>query len=135
MTSLMKTGGARSGRAIIRLGLTLSFLTASVVSMTTIGVPAWAQEAGTTAEGRSDWQRTKCEVYAKALAEILDHVGHVGVSERFLARNQEFIDSGCLADVDACPQTDTDIEVANGLTIATMNAGAASSFSPFRCRG
>ena len=36
--------------------------------------------------------------------------------------------------VDACPQTPKDIEIANGLTIATMNAGAASSFSPFRCR-
>jgi len=135
MTSLLKTGGARSGRAMIRLGLTLSVVTAGVVSVTIFGAPAWAQEAGTTAEGRSDWQRKKCDVYAKALDEILDHVGRDGVSDLFLARNREFIDSGCLADIDACPETDDDIEVANGLTIATMNAGAASSFSPFRCRG
>lgn len=130
------TGHATTtGHAIFRLGLALVCLTAGVVSMTMLNVQAWAQEAGTTVEGRSDWQRTKCEVYARALDDILDHVGHDGVSDRFLARNREFIASGCLADVDACPETDTDIEVANGLTIATMNAGAASSFSPFRCRG
>lgn len=93
------------------------------------------QEAGTTPDARSDWQRQKCDVYAEALAEILDHVGRNGISDRFLAQNQAFIASGCLADIDACPETDDDIEVANGLTIATMNAGAASSFSPFRCRG
>jgi hypothetical protein len=79
----------------------------------------------------TDEMRGLCQ----ALGDILDHVGHDAVSDRFLARNREFIESGCLADVDACPETDTDIEVANGLTIATMNAGAASSFSPFRCRG
>ncbi|MGC4410225.1 hypothetical protein D4A92_13000 [Rhizobium rosettiformans] len=95
---------------------------------------AEAEEAGTTAEERSDWQRKKCDVYRQAFAEILDHVGREGVSPAFIAKNEAFIESGCLADVDACPQTKADIEVANGLTIASMNAGAASSFSPFRCR-
>jgi hypothetical protein len=120
-----------TGRTLLRLALPLALSTMITVS----GALAVEQPAGTTAEARSDWQRTKCDVYGKALVEILDHVGRDGLSDRFLAQNQAFIDSGCLADVDACPQTETDIEVANGLTIATMNAGAASSFSPFRCRG
>lgn len=129
------TGNARGAGAVLRLGLALAFGAAGIASIAVTGIPALAQEAGVTAEERSDWQRKKCDVYTKALGEILDHVGRDSVSERFLARNQEFIDSGCLADVDACPETEDDIEVANGLTIATMNAGAASSFSPFRCRG
>ncbi|MFN3319458.1 MAG: hypothetical protein ACK43M_11975 [Allorhizobium sp.] len=129
------TGDRRTGWAALRLGLALAFIATAAASIEVPGIPALAQEAGVTAEERSDWQRKKCDVYTKALGEILDHVGRDGVSERFLARNQEFIDSGCLADVDACPETADDIEVANGLTIATMNAGAASSFSPFRCRG
>lgn len=131
------TGDTRTGGAVLRLGLALAFVATAAASIAVTGLPAQAQaqEAGVTAEERSDWQRKKCDVYTKALAEILDHVGREGVSERFLARNQEFIDSGCLSDVDACPETEDDIEVANGLTIATMNAGAASSFSPFRCRG
>ncbi len=119
-----------TGRTIVRLVFTLSLATTLMAA----GTHAMAQEAGRTAEERSDWQRKKCDVYRKAFAEILDHVGREGVSDIFMARNQAFIDSGCLADVDACPQTEADIEVANGLTIASMNAGAASSFSPFRCR-
>ncbi|MFN4205291.1 MAG: hypothetical protein ACK4HG_02775 [Agrobacterium albertimagni] len=109
---------------------------ALVLGLAGLTAPAHAEshEAGTTVEARSDWQRKKCEVYRQAFAEILDHVGREGVSDAFMAENQAFIDSGCLADVDACPETEADIEVANGLTIASMNAGAASSFSPFRCR-
>jgi hypothetical protein len=113
----------------------LAFALSLAVSVAAPGALAEEQEAGTTAEQRSDWQRTKCDVYARALSDILDHVGRTGVSDRFLAQNKVFIDSGCLADVDACPETEAEIEIANGLTIATMNAGAASSFSPFRCRG
>lgn len=109
-----------------------------ILALTLCGLlPAGAfaeEEAGQTQATRSTWQIEKCEVYETALAEILDHVGRDGVSPLFLARNTEFIESGCLADIDACPQTDKDVEIANGLTIATMNAGAASSFSPFRCR-
>lgn len=122
-----------TARAGVPLGLALALLTAGASLTTRAAV--LAQEAGTTADSRSDWQRQKCDVYRQALAEILDHVGRAGVSDRFLARNQAFIDSGCLADVDACPETEAEIEVSNGLTIATMNAGAASTFSPFRCRG
>jgi hypothetical protein len=121
-------------RFSLSFGLAFSLV---LVGSTMIAAEAAAaeQEAGTVAGERSDWQTKKCDVYAKALAEILDHVGRQGVSEHFLTQNQAFIDSGCLADVDACPESEAEIEIANGLTIATMNAGAASSFSPFRCRG
>lgn len=121
-----------------RLSLSLSLAFSLVLAGSTMiaaEAKAAEQEAGMVAGERSDWQTKKCDVYAKALAEILDHVGRERVSERFLAQNQAFIDSGCLADVDACPESEAEIEIANGLTIATMNAGAASSFSPFRCRG
>lgn len=118
------------------LSLSLAFsLVLAGSTMIAAQATAAEQEAGTVAGERSDWQTKKCDVYAKALAEILGHVGRQGVSEHFLAQNQAFIDSGCLADVDACPESEAEIEIANGLTIATMNAGAASSFSPFRCRG
>ncbi|KPF46905.1 hypothetical protein [Rhizobium sp. AAP43] len=93
-----------------------------------------AQEAGTTIGERSEWQVEKCAVFAAALDRILKRMGEEGVTPAFIANNRAYIDSGCLSDVDACPETAKDIEIANGLTIATMNAGAASSFSPFRCR-
>ncbi|MDR7026706.1 hypothetical protein [Rhizobium rosettiformans] len=123
-----------TARFSLSFGLAFSLVFAGS-TMIAAEAAAAEQEAGTVAGERSDWQTKKCDVYAKALAEILEHVGREGVSERFLAQNQAFIDSGCLADVDACPESEAEIEIANGLTIATMNAGAASSFSPFRCRG
>lgn len=91
-------------------------------------------EPGTDVAGRSAWQVEKCEVFAKALDRILARMGSDGVSPDFIDNNRAYIASGCLAPVDACPKTPKDIEIANGLTIATMNAGAASTFSPFRCR-
>lgn len=119
---------------IERQGGTIGLVLALVCSALVSADASAEDEAGETQATRSAWQIEKCEVYKTALADILDHVGRDGVSPLFLARNTEFIESGCLKNVDACPQTDKDVEIANGLTIATMNAGAASSFSPFRCR-
>ncbi|KQW31274.1 hypothetical protein ASE36_03110 [Rhizobium sp. Root274] len=121
-------------RKTARAETTLRLLLALVCSAAVFADARAEDEAGETEGTRSAWQIKKCEVYRQALTEILDHVGRDGVSASFLERNREYIDSGCLAAVDACPQTDKDVEIANGLTIATMNAGAASSFSPFRCR-
>jgi hypothetical protein len=95
---------------------------------------ASAEEAGTTAESRSDWQRQKCAVFTAAFDDLTAQLGTDGASDAFLMGNRSYIASGCLADVDACPETEKDFAIANGLTIATMNAGAASTFSPFRCR-
>ncbi len=119
------------GRA--RKALAAFALAAPAVAASVYAAQAQLQ-AGETPATRSAWQIEKCEVYRQALSDILDHVGAKGASPLFLARNEAFIASGCLADIDACPLTDKDVEIANGLTIATMNAGAASSFSPFRCR-
>jgi hypothetical protein len=35
---------------------------------------------------------------------------------------------------DVCPRSGEEIETANVLTIAAMNAGMASTFLPFACR-
>lgn len=76
----------------------------------------------------------KCVRYEKAFDELLDFVGPEGVSESFIQGNRDFIAAGCSNGADVCPTTDKDIELANGLTIAAMNFGTASSFLPFVCR-
>lgn len=117
-------------------GLKAQSLCFLMVGAMLCGAPSLAAEAepGTEIEGRSAWQVEKCDVFAKALDRILARMGTDGVSPDFIANNRAYIASGCLAPVDACPETPKDMEIANGLTIATMNAGAASTFSPFRCR-
>ena len=53
----------------------------------------------------------------------------------FMAGNENFIAGGCTEQVDVCPRSAQELEIANALTIAVMNAGAASTFLPFRCAG
>lgn len=99
-----------------------------------IASAATGEETGTSIDSRSSWQQQKCAVFEATFAELTARLGTDDASEAFLTGSRAYIDSGCLADVDACPETEKDIAIANGLTIATMNAGAASTFSPFRCR-
>jgi hypothetical protein len=82
----------------------------------------------------SAWQVKKCQIYHHAWSRLLEEWGHKRFSAEFVDKNRIFIENACLIDVDVCPNSPMEIEAANVLTIATMNAGAASSFSPFRCR-
>lgn len=113
--------------------LAASVATALSLSLAAPGTFASDAVTETDAE-RLAWQKKKCRVFETAFADLTKRLGTEGTSAAFLEGNRAYIESGCLADVDACPQTELDIEIANGLTIATMNAGAASTFSPFRCR-
>jgi len=40
---------------------------------------------------------------------------------------------GCTEAIDICPRSSNEIHIANALTLAMMNSGAASTFLPFRC--
>lgn len=117
----------RRGSLTVSLATALCFWAAAPAAFASDAV------AETDAE-RLAWQKKKCSVFEAAFADLTRRLGTEGTSAAFLEGNRAYIASGCLADVDACPQTDRDVEIANGLTIATMNAGAASTFSPFRCR-
>lgn len=92
-----------------------------------LGMPAAAQESAPT-----QWQVTKCRVYAEALADARrDRKG--ALSKSFLDENDAFVAKGCTERVPVCPRTKADLEIANILTIVAMNAGTASTFLPFAC--
>lgn len=80
----------------------------------------------------TEWQVTKCRVYSEAL-ERLEAAGLEGLSPAFLEENAAFLEEGCIARIAVCPRTQADLTAANILTIASMNAGTASSFLPFDC--
>jgi hypothetical protein len=83
---------------------------------------------------RTEWQITKCRVYSEAL-ERLKEAGWEELSASFLEENAAFVQKGCVARIAVCPRTRADLDAANILTIASMNAGTASSFLPFDCNG
>ena len=60
--------------------------------------------------------------------------GRAGLGPDFLERHDRFLASGCMAQVDICPRSPQEIEIADILTIGAMNAGTASTFLPFTCR-
>lgn len=80
------------------------------------------------------WSEQKCVLYDRAVTAALGFQGLDGLRKEFLSKNQSFIDAGCQAPANVCPVTDAEIELANLLTIMTMNEGMASTFVPFKCR-
>ena len=92
-----------------------------------------AQEGVSREEGRT-WSQEKCARYAKGWADLLARRGAKGLAPEFLERHDAFLASGCTARGDVCPRSAEELDVANILTIAAMNAGTASTFLPFACR-
>lgn len=83
--------------------------------------------------GADDWTRQKCDLYGAAWQDIQASHDLAGVSERFLEKHQSFIALGCPEDMRVCAVAPADIELANLLTILSMNEGMASTFVPFGC--
>ena len=90
---------------------------------------AWAQPS----EPASAWQDKKCQIYAASWNQALDFFGTDNLNYNFIAQNENFIASGCTAPPGVCAQSSQELEIANALTLAMMNAGTASTFLPFRC--
>lgn len=83
---------------------------------------------------RRQWTLEKCERYKAAWLTLIGRRGTGGLGALFLESHDAFIASGCTRQADVCPRSATELEVANVMVIAAMNAGAASTFPPFACR-
>ncbi|MET3927830.1 hypothetical protein [Devosia sp. 2618] len=97
-----------------------------VIALSTIN-PSMAQEPA------DSWTAQKCAAYADAWVQALDMFGSDEMNFAFMAGNENFIASGCSGPAEICPQSDQELEIANALTLALMNAGTASTFLPFKC--
>lgn len=91
--------------------------------------------AGAEEPARPSWAQVKCERYAKGWAQALARQGKAGLGREFLERHAAFVASGCAGAADVCARTPEELALANTMVIVAMNAGAASTFPPFACRG
>ena len=82
----------------------------------------------------SNWSEEKCARYGKAWSEALKRKGAQGLGREFVERHDAFIASGCAADVTVCPRSAEELDMANVMILASLNAGMASTFMPFACR-
>ena len=103
-------------RVVVIFGLALS-----------LAQPAWAQAPST------DWVEQKCQTYAEAWTQALALFGSGEMNYAFIAGNENFIASGCTEAGDICPRSTQELDIANALTLAMMNAGTASTFLPYHC--
>lgn len=99
-----------------------------------LAAAAGAEETGDDDARLRAWGAEKCAVYAEAWDALLLGQGLDGLGEAFLRGNEAFIASGCREGRDVCPRGAAETTAADMLTIAAMNAGAASTFPPFACR-
>jgi len=113
----------RAGTLTIAVGAWLAVSTAGQISS------ADAQGSGT-----QSWTEQKCARYRQAWADVQARRGVQGIGQEFLERHEAFLASGCTAKVDVCPRSSEELDLANLLTVAAMNAGTASTFLPFACR-
>ncbi|MBQ0824887.1 hypothetical protein HPT29_003250 [Microvirga terrae] len=96
--------------------------------------------AGETAPARAQatepqsWPEIKCARYRKAWSDALAHRGTKGLGRDFLERHEAFLASGCTTKGDVCPRSAEELDLANMMVVAAMNAGTASTFPPFACR-
>jgi hypothetical protein len=104
----------------------LAVLLASLAGGTS---PAGAQEPPP-----QSWPDVKCARYKKAWGEALTRRGTRGLGQEFLDRHEAFLASGCTAKADVCPRSTEELDLANIMVVAAMNAGTASTFPPFACR-
>ena len=80
------------------------------------------------------WPEVKCSRYRKAWSDALARRGTQGLGQEFLDRHEAFLASGCTERTDVCPRSTEELDLANMMVVAAMNAGTASTFPPFFCR-
>jgi hypothetical protein len=114
---------SRSLKSITAIAALLAFGPTSGVS------PAVAQDTQP-----KTWPEVKCERYGKAWSEALARRGTKGLGQDFVERHEAFLASGCTARADVCPRSSEELDMANIMVVAAMNAGTASTFPPFACR-
>jgi hypothetical protein len=114
---------SRSFKLMITITALLAFATAGSVSS------AKAQNAP-----QKSWPEVKCERYGKAWSEALARRGTKGLGQDFIERHEAFLASGCTTRADVCPRSSEELDMANIMVVAAMNAGTASTFPPFACR-
>ncbi|WP_376093321.1 hypothetical protein ACE7GA_25300 [Roseomonas sp. CCTCC AB2023176] len=89
------------------------------------GLPAAAQSR--------DWPAERCARYAAATEQAFERIGRAGLGPDFLSAHETFLTSGCRTRA-VCPRSAEELRMADALTVAAMNIGAASTFVPFACR-
>jgi len=109
-------------------------LIAALAAMLAVSIASGASPAVAQESQPQSWPEVKCARYRKAWSEALARRGTQGLGREFLDRHEAFLASGCTTRGDVCPRSAEELDLANIMVVAAMNAGTASTFPPFACR-
>src|SRR3954465_15325736 len=112
----------------------MSRATKLLAALATFLAPSYAAQTALAQASSSSWSEVKCARYKQAWLEGLARRGRRGLGREFLDGHEAFLASGCTAKADVCPRSPEELELANIMVLAAMNAGTASTFLPFSCR-
>ncbi len=108
-------------------------LTAALAAFLAFAPASGASLAATQKRQPQSWPEVKCARYKKAWTEAIARRGTQGLGREFLDRHEAFLASGCTERPEVCPRSAEELDLANIMVIAAMNAGTASTFPPFSC--
>lgn len=109
-------------------------LIAALAALLAFPITSGASLAAGQERQAQSWPAVKCARYKKAWSEALARRGIQGLGKDFLDSHEAFLASDCTERPDVCPRSAEELEIANIMVIAAMNAGTASTFPPFACR-
>lgn len=110
------------------------FMSTSFASLALGTLLTLCATASLQAQAPENWPQVKCERWRSAYDEALKRIGRKGLGQEFFAGNEAFIASGCQNPPDVCPRSVEELNFANVMVMAGMNAGLASTFMPYACR-
>lgn len=109
-------------------------MTAAIASLALGTLLALSAATPLKAQAPENWPQVKCERWRSAYDEALKRIGRKGLGAAFVAGNEAFIASGCQNPPDVCPRSAEELNFANVMVMAGMNAGIGSTFMPYTCR-
>jgi beta-lactamase class D len=80
------------------------------------------------------WPEEKCNRYRSAWSQLVTRRGTQGLGPEFVSSHEAFLASGCSTRPDVCPRSPAELDVANKMALAALNAGIGGTFLPFACR-
>jgi hypothetical protein len=83
---------------------------------------------------QENWAQRKCDLYSEGWRWVLQSQDLNGVRQTFIQGHQAFIDANCDHSIEICPVTKRERQLADILTVMSMNEGMASTFVPFACK-
>jgi hypothetical protein len=104
---------------------------AMVAFVTSYGQMTQGAQASPNAASPSSWTEKKCQLFTRFSLDNGKENGDLG--HAFLARQDQFIQSGCVARIHVCPTSQGELDYANRMSLLMINEGATGSFLPFLC--